>query len=106
MHLLHRGAARATPASRRTIRARDPERPNLVARLPGRGAAPPLLLYGHVDVVTTAGPGLDAIRPSRPSCEDGYIWGRGAIDMKGGVAMMLAAVPARPGRGPRARPAT
>ena len=38
-----------------TIRARDPERPNLIARLPGRGAAPPLLLQGHVDVVTTAG---------------------------------------------------
>src|SRR5207237_4265695 len=35
--------------------ARDPQRPNLIARLPGRGAAPPLLLYGHVDVVSTAG---------------------------------------------------
>ena len=38
-----------------TILARTPERPNLVARLPGEGSAPPLLLYGHVDVVTTAG---------------------------------------------------
>ena len=36
-----------------TIRSKDPERPNLVARLRGTGAAPPLLLYGHVDVVTT-----------------------------------------------------
>ena len=74
-----------------TIRAREPERPNLIARLPGRGEAPPLLLYGHVDVVTTAGqdwthPPFDAVE------EDGFIWGRGAIDMKGGVAMMLAAV--------------
>ena len=33
--------------------AMKPERPNLVARLKGRGDAPPLLLYGHVDVVTT-----------------------------------------------------
>ena len=32
------------------IVATDPERPNLVARLKGRGTAPPLLLYGHVDV--------------------------------------------------------
>ena len=72
------------------IRARDPERPNLIARLPGRGTAPPLLLQGHVDVVSTAGQ-----RWSHPPFEaveaDGFIWGRGAIDMKGGVAMMLSA---------------
>ena len=36
-----------------TILARTAERPNLVARLPGEGKAPPLLLHGHVDVVTT-----------------------------------------------------
>ena len=72
------------------IRARDPERPNLIARLAGRGTAPPLLLQGHVDVVSTAGQ-----RWSHPPFEaveaDGFIWGRGAIDMKGGVAMMLSA---------------
>jgi acetylornithine deacetylase/succinyl-diaminopimelate desuccinylase-like protein len=73
------------------IRARDPERPNLIARLPGRGAAPPLLLQGHVDVVSTAGqkwshPPFEAVEA------DGYIWGRGAVDMKGGVAMMLSAL--------------
>ena len=72
------------------IRARDPERPNLIARLRGRGAAPPLLLQGHVDVVSTVGqtwsrPPFEAIE------EDGFIWGRGAVDMKGGVAMMLSA---------------
>ena len=38
-----------------TIVAKDPERPSLVARLPGDGAAPPLLLQGHADVVPTAG---------------------------------------------------
>ena len=31
--------------------ALEPARPNLVARVAGRGDAPPLLLYGHVDVV-------------------------------------------------------
>ena len=74
-----------------TIHARDPERPNLIARLPGRGAAAPLMLYGHVDVVTTAGqqwshPPFEAVQ------QDGFVWGRGAIDMKGGVAMMLSAL--------------
>ena len=70
--------------------ARDDARPNLLARLPGSGEAPPLLLYGHVDVVTTAGQ-----RWTRPpfSAElvDGVVWGRGALDMKGGVAMLVDA---------------
>ena len=71
--------------------ARDPERPNLVARLQGRGEAPPLLLYGHVDVVPAAG---SAWRhpPFTGELVDGEIWGRGALDMKGGVAMLLAAL--------------
>jgi acetylornithine deacetylase/succinyl-diaminopimelate desuccinylase-like protein len=73
------------------IKAREPERPNLVARLPGSGAAPPLLLQGHVDVVTTAG--QDWSRPPfAAELHDGFIWGRGAVDMKGGLAMMLAAL--------------
>src|SRR5437764_1209809 len=38
-----------------TTLARDLERPNLLARIRGRGDASPLLLYGHVDVVPTAG---------------------------------------------------
>jgi acetylornithine deacetylase/succinyl-diaminopimelate desuccinylase-like protein len=72
------------------IYAREPERPSLVARLAGRGAAPPLLLYGHVDVVSTAGQ-VWQHDPFAAEVHDGYIWGRGAVDMKGGVAMMLAA---------------
>jgi acetylornithine deacetylase/succinyl-diaminopimelate desuccinylase-like protein len=73
-----------------TIRAREPERPNLVARLRGTGNAAPLLLYGHVDVVTT-----EKQEWTHPPFEarlvDGWIWGRGALDMKGGVAMMVSA---------------
>jgi acetylornithine deacetylase/succinyl-diaminopimelate desuccinylase-like protein len=73
-----------------TVLAREPARPNLLARLAGRGAAPPMLLSGHVDVVTTA-----AQRWQHPPFDgaevDGFVWGRGAVDMKGGVAMMLAA---------------
>ena len=74
-----------------SLHARDPERPNLIARLPGRGAAPPLLLYGHVDVVSTAGQTWRH-DPFAAEEHDGYIWGRGAVDMKGPVAMMLSAV--------------
>ncbi|HEY7020930.1 MAG TPA: M20/M25/M40 family metallo-hydrolase [Ktedonobacterales bacterium] len=73
-----------------TILALDPDRPNLIARIPGSGDAPPLLLYGHVDVVTTEG--QDWTRPPfAGEIVDGYVWGRGALDMKGGVAMMLSA---------------
>jgi len=70
--------------------AKDDARPNLVARWPGAGEAPPLLLYGHVDVVTTAGQHWTR-PPFAGELVDGVIWGRGALDMKGGVAMMLAA---------------
>lgn len=65
-------------------------RPNLVARLKGAGQAPPLLLYGHVDVVTTAKQDW-AHPPFEAVIVDDYVWGRGALDMKGGVAMMVAA---------------
>lgn len=70
--------------------ALDENRPNLIARIKGQGDAPPLLLQGHVDVVTTAHqnwryPPFEAVEA------DGFIWGRGALDMKSGVAMMLAA---------------
>ena len=37
------------------ILGRSPERPNLIARLRGAGAAPPFLMQGHVDVVAAAG---------------------------------------------------
>ena len=68
-----------------------PERPNLVARLAGRGEAPPLLLQGHVDVVTTTGQSWTH-PPFGGDLVDGHVWGRGAIDMKGGVAMMVLAI--------------
>jgi acetylornithine deacetylase/succinyl-diaminopimelate desuccinylase-like protein len=74
-----------------TIVARDPERPNLVARLRGAGAAPPLLLQGHVDVVPTTGQRWSR-DPFAAELVDGWIWGRGALDMKAGVAMFVDAV--------------
>lgn len=73
-----------------TILAKEENRPNLIARLPGSGTAPPLLLQGHVDVVTTADQQWQH-DPFAGELIDGMIWGRGALDMKGGVAMMVAA---------------
>ncbi|RIK33222.1 MAG: peptidase M20, partial [Chloroflexi bacterium] len=74
-----------------TILAKTPSRPNLIARLPGRGDAPPLLWQGHVDVVTTANQSWTH-DPFGAELIDGMVWGRGTLDMKGGVAMMLAAL--------------
>lgn len=74
-----------------TLLARHPERPNVIARLKGAGNAPPLLLYGHMDVVTTAGQDWQ-VPPFEGRIQDGYLWGRGALDMKSGLAMYLAAV--------------
>jgi acetylornithine deacetylase/succinyl-diaminopimelate desuccinylase-like protein len=71
------------------IVAQQPERPNLIARLPGRGERAPLLLQGHVDVVAARGDWQHP--PFAGELAEGYVWGRGALDMKGGVAMLLAA---------------
>ncbi len=73
-----------------TTLAKNPQRPNLIARIKGRGSTPPLLLYGHVDVVTTSGQEWK-YPPFEGRIADGFVWGRGAIDMKGAVAMMLSA---------------
>ncbi len=68
--------------------ALTPERPNLVARLKGTGSAPPLMLYGHIDVVTTAGQTW-LHPPFGGEIVDGWIWGRGALDMKGPLTVLL-----------------
>ena len=73
-----------------TLLAKAPNRPNLITRLKGQGNAPPILLYGHVDVVTTLGQAWTH-PPFEGKIVDGCVWGRGTLDMKGGVAMMLAA---------------
>jgi acetylornithine deacetylase/succinyl-diaminopimelate desuccinylase-like protein len=65
-----------------------PGRPNLMTRLQGRGEKPPLLFYGHTDVVGVDGqqwqfPPFDAV------VQDGILYGRGTLDMKAGVAMLV-----------------
>ena len=67
-----------------------PGRPNLVARHAGANGGPPLVLQGHVDVVTTTGQQWSR-PPFAAELADGYVWGRGALDMKSGVAMLVSA---------------
>ena len=69
---------------------RQEGRPNLIARIPGRGDGAGLLLQGHVDVVPVSGQRWSR-DPFGGEIVDGWLWGRGAIDMKGGVAMMVDA---------------
>jgi acetylornithine deacetylase/succinyl-diaminopimelate desuccinylase-like protein len=73
------------------IIARDPNRPNLIVRLKGSSNAPPMLMYGHADVVTTENQKWRH-PPFEGKIKDGFVWGRGALDMKGTLAMMAAAL--------------
>ncbi|MEV0675487.1 M20/M25/M40 family metallo-hydrolase [Actinosynnema sp. NPDC050436] len=65
-------------------------RGNVIARLagadPSRGA---LLVHGHLDVVP-ADASEWSVHPFSGAVQDGYVWGRGAVDMKDMVAMSLA----------------
>ena len=62
----------------------------MFCRLPGadpsRGA---LLVHGHLDVVP-ADPTEWSVHPFSGAIQDGYLWGRGAVDMKDMVAMTIA----------------
>jgi acetylornithine deacetylase len=67
-----------------------PGRPNVLAVLPGRrpAQAPALLLCGHTDTVGTSGMTID---PFEGRIEGDRVYGRGAIDMKAGVAAIVEA---------------
>jgi acetylornithine deacetylase/succinyl-diaminopimelate desuccinylase-like protein len=71
--------------------AEDPERPSLIARVRGEGSAAPLLLHGHLDVVGVTGQRWEH-DPFAGEIIDGWVWGRGALDMKGPIAMMIDAL--------------
>jgi len=72
-----------------------PGRPNTIGVLEGRAAGRTLMFCGHVDTVGVAG----MTDPFTPVEKDGRLYGRGAQDMKGGVAAMIAAVGAIAGQG-------
>lgn len=69
-----------------------PKRFNVVARIPGRDTSRPgLVVHGHLDVVPANADDW-SFDPFCGDIKDGYILGRGAVDMKDGDAMFLAIV--------------
>jgi acetylornithine deacetylase len=80
-----------------------PGRPNAVATIGPQNAKPALMLVAHID---TVGAG-DMHDPFTPRIRDGKMYGRGALDIKSGVAAMCAAAAAIAEEGARlARPFT
>jgi acetylornithine deacetylase/succinyl-diaminopimelate desuccinylase-like protein len=72
------------------LREAAPGRTSLVARIEGTDRSrPALLVHGHLDVVP-ADPKEWSVDPFGGEEKDGFLWGRGAIDMKDFDAMMLA----------------
>jgi len=68
----------------------SPGRGNLIARLKGNNSGPSLALLGHLDVVAAQALEWD-FPPFGGFMEDNFLYGRGALDMKGMVAMELSA---------------
>lgn len=66
-----------------------PGRPNVVGVLAGRDRSRSILLEAHMDTVSTVGM---TIPPHEPAIRGGRLHGRGACDVKAGLAAMLAAV--------------
>jgi len=65
----------------------EPSRTSVVGTLPGRGGGPSLLLYAHLDTV-----GVEGMEdPFGGAVRDGRLYGRGAYDMKGGLAACMGA---------------
>ncbi|MEE9218893.1 MAG: M20 family metallopeptidase [Acidobacteriota bacterium] len=76
-----------------------PGRPNLLARLAGRGGGRSLLLCGHTDTVPPNA--LMSIEPFAAQIRDGRLQGRGACDMKGALAAMAVALAVLARSGPK-----
>ena len=70
-----------------TVQAVRGDRSNVIGVLNGRSAGPAVMFCGHLDTVGVAG----MTDPFVPRVEGGRLYGRGAQDMKGGVAAMIAA---------------
>ena len=69
-----------------------PNRANLYARLRGNGSKKAIALVHHMDVVPAV-PSYWSVDPFAGTIKDGYLWGRGALDMKGqGIAQLMAMI--------------
>jgi acetylornithine deacetylase/succinyl-diaminopimelate desuccinylase-like protein len=95
----HLAAAGVAPA----LLERSPRRTNVLARVPGADPSlPPLLVHAHLDVVP-ADPAEWTVPPFAGEIRDGFVWGRGAVDMKDMCATLLTVLHrwSADGRGPR-----
>jgi acetylornithine deacetylase/succinyl-diaminopimelate desuccinylase-like protein len=68
--------------------AKDPQRPNLVARIKGNGKKRPILVMGHTDVVLVD-PQKWSVPPFGATRDGGYVYGRGTVDDKDSVVAGL-----------------
>lgn len=86
-HLVQRFTAAGIPWARQAV---TPGRDNVVARLEATVAGAPVVLWdAHQDTVPADGMTID---PFAPLVRDGRLYGRGACDVKGGMAAMLTAL--------------
>ena len=95
----HLTAAGLTPS----LLERSPRRSNVVARVTGSDPTlAPLLVHAHLDVVP-ADPAEWTVPPFAGEIRDGFVWGRGAVDMKDMCATLLTVLHrwSAEGRGPR-----
>ena len=79
----------------------EPGRTTMVARwgeTPDNRHRDPLLVHGHLDVVPARAEDWQ-VHPFSGEVRDGYVWGRGAVDMKDFDAMVLSTLRARTGSG-------
>jgi acetylornithine deacetylase/succinyl-diaminopimelate desuccinylase-like protein len=70
------------------IFAKDPKRPNLVARIRGTGAKKPVLIMAHTDVVGVQ-PEKWSHPPFSADIADGFVYGRGSVDDKDNLTAAL-----------------
>ena len=68
----------------------EPGRPSVAAVLSGTRPGPRLVLNGHMDTVPIDDPSLWTTDPLSGEVRDGYLYGRGACDMKAGLAVQIA----------------
>jgi len=73
---------------------------NVLGRIPGRGEAPPLLLNAHLDMVAEGDPSEWEYPPFEAVVEEGFLHGRGAMDIKGPLAIQTYAAASLAHRSP------
>lgn len=84
------------------VHSSEPHRPNLIARVPGTGGGPTLMLSGHIDTKPAGDMDAWETDPWDPVEVDGQLWGLGSGDMKAAIAAMTYAGGAAVAAGPLA----